>query len=49
MSDATKMKIKDIQIGGEDGNVNLTLSGDILKEEIQEALAKSKVINNQCC
>ena len=49
MSDATKQKIKDIQISGEDGNVNLTLSGDILKEEIEEALAKSKVIDNQCC
>jgi hypothetical protein len=49
MSDATKQKIKDIQIDGEDGAVNLNLSGEILKEEIEEALAKSKVINNPCC
>ena len=46
MSDATKQKIKDIQILGEDGDVNLILSGDILKEEIEGALAKSKVINS---
>ncbi len=49
MSDATKEKIKGIQISGEDGDVNLTLSGDINKEEIEEALAKSTLINNQCC
>ena len=29
-----------------DRNVNLILSGDILKEEIEGALAKSKVINS---
>jgi hypothetical protein len=49
MSDTTKEKIKGIQISGEDGDVNLTLSGDINKEEIEEALAKSTLINNQCC
>ncbi|MBU0631950.1 hypothetical protein KKA17_04835 [bacterium] len=49
MSDETKKKIKNMEVSGEDGDVNLTLSGDILKEEIEEALAKSKVINSQCC
>lgn len=45
MSDETKKKINNIEVSGNDGDVNLTLSGAILKEEIEEALAKSKVIN----
>lgn len=49
MSNETKKKIKDMQVSGEDGGVNLTLSGEIKKEEIEAALAKSKVINTQCC
>jgi hypothetical protein len=49
MSDATKQKIRDIQIDGEDGDVSLTLSGEIAKEEIEAALAKSKIINDSCC
>lgn len=49
MSDATKQKIKNIEIDGEDGNVSLTLSGEIAKEEIEAALAKSKVVNDSCC
>ena len=46
MAEETKQKIKDIQINGEDGAVNLTLSGDILKEEIEQALIKSKLLNH---
>ena len=46
MSDETKEKVKDMQVSGEDGNVSLTLSGDISKEEIEAALAKSKVLND---
>jgi len=46
MSDDTKAKIKDMQVSGEDGDVKLDLKGDISVEEIQDALAKSKVINN---
>ena len=45
MSDETKAKIKDMQVHGEDGDVNLTLQGDVSVDEIQTALAKSKVIN----
>jgi len=46
MSDETKEKVKDMQVSGEDGNVSLTLSGDISKEEIEAALANSKVLND---
>jgi len=46
MSDETKAKVKDMQVSGEDGNVELKLSGDVSVEEIQAALAKSKIINN---
>jgi len=45
MSDATKAKIKDMQVDGRDGDVELSLEGDVSVEEIQEALKKSKVIN----
>lgn len=49
MSDETKKKITDMQVSGEDGNVNLDLSGEISKEEIEAALARSKVLNDSCC
>ena len=49
MSSETKEKIKDMQVSGKDGDVKLDLSGDISKEEIEAALAKSKVINSSCC
>ncbi len=45
MSDATKKKISNMQVEGEDGNVELKLTGDVAKEEIEKALAKSKVLN----
>jgi len=45
MSDETKKKITNMQVDGTDGNVELNLSGDIAKEEIEKALAKSKVLN----
>ncbi len=45
MSDETKKKINDMQVSGADGNVALDLSGDVSKEEIEAALAKSKVLN----
>jgi arsenate reductase len=48
MSDATKEKIKDMQVSGEDGEVMLELSGEVQKEEIEAALAKSKVCQNNC-
>ncbi|MDQ7084532.1 MAG: hypothetical protein Q9M36_06205 [Sulfurovum sp.] len=45
MSDETKKKITNMQVEGKDGDVELQLSGDIAKEEIEEALAKSTVLN----
>jgi len=46
MSDDTKAKIKDMKVSGSDGDVALDLEGDVSIEEIQSALAKSKVIND---
>ncbi len=45
MSDETKAKVTDMKVSGEDGDVKLELSGDVNQEEIEEALAKSKVLN----
>jgi len=45
MNDTTKAKIKDMQVQGRDGDVSLSLSGDISIDEIQKALEKSKVLN----
>lgn len=45
MSDETKAKITNMEVSGKDGDVALELSGQVSKEEIEEALAKSKVIN----
>jgi len=45
MSDETKKKITNMQVEGKDGDVALKLSGDVNKEEIEAALAKSKVLN----
>lgn len=45
MSNETKKKITNMQVEGKDGNVELKLSGDIGKEEIEKALSKSKVLN----
>jgi len=50
MNDETKAKITDMQVSGEDGDVQINLSGDVSKEDIEEAVSKSKVINeNPCC
>ena len=46
MSDDTKKKITNMQVSGKDGDVALDLSGNVSKEEIEAALAKSKVIND---
>ncbi len=47
MSDETKAKVKDMKVTGNDGDVKLELSGDVSKEEIEAALARSKVINKE--
>jgi hypothetical protein len=46
MSDETKAKITNMEVSAKDGQVNLNLSGDVSKTEIEAALAKSKVINS---
>jgi len=46
MTDETKQKIRNMKVSGKDGDVNLDLTGDVSKEEIEAALARSKVINN---
>nr|WP_281244321.1 (2Fe-2S)-binding protein [Hydrogenimonas thermophila] len=45
MSDATKKKIQNMEVKGEDGAVELELTGEIEKEEIEAALQRSKVLN----
>lgn len=45
MSDETKKKITNMEVAGKDGNVELNLTGTISKEDIEKALAKSKVLN----
>jgi len=45
MSDETKAKINNMEVSGKDGDVALELSGNVSKEEIEAALAKSKVLN----
>ncbi len=45
MTDETKQKISNMEVSGTDGEVNLDLSGEVTKEEIEAALARSKVIN----
>ncbi len=45
MSDETKKKINKMQVEGKDGEVALHLDGEVSTEEIEAALAKSKVVN----
>ncbi len=45
MSDETKAKVEDMRVSGTDGVVELEISGDIEKAEIEKALAKSKILN----
>jgi len=47
MSDDTKQKIQNMQVSGEDGEVKLSLEGDITTQEIEDALAKSTVLNTK--
>ena len=44
MSDESKEKIKDMSISGEDGNVELSIEGDLDVEEIKTAVSKSPLI-----
>lgn len=45
MSDETKQKIRDMHVDGDDGDVKLSLRGEVTTEEIEAALARSKVLN----
>jgi len=45
MSDETKAKITNMEVSGKDGDVALELNGEVSKEEIEAALARSKVLN----
>jgi len=45
MSDETKAKISNMEVSGKDGDVKLDLSGDISKQGVEGALARSKVNN----
>jgi len=45
MTDETKKKISNMQVSGIDGEVELNLSGEVSKEEIESAIARSKVVN----
>ena len=45
MDNDIKKNIRDMQITGKDGEVNLHILGDIKQEDIENALEKSKVIN----
>ncbi len=47
MSDETRKKITNIEVSGKDGDVALDLSGDVSTEEIEAALSRSKVVNDQ--
>lgn len=44
MSDESKEKIKDMDITGADGNIELKISGNIDIEEIKTAVSKSPLI-----
>jgi len=44
MSDETKAKIANMEVKGQDGDVELKLEGDICVDEIKQALSNSKVV-----
>ena len=44
MNETTKRKIRNMEVHGRDGAVELELSGEVTKEEIEAALARSKVL-----
>jgi len=46
MSDESKKKIEGLEVSGEDGNVSLTIKGDVDVEEIKAALKKSPLLND---
>lgn len=47
MSDDTKKKIENIKVSGVNGDVKLDLTGNITEAEIEDAISKSKVLNQE--
>ncbi|WP_456401980.1 hypothetical protein [Hydrogenimonas sp.] len=45
MNDETKRKIEAMDVKGEDGSVELELTGEVAEEEIEAALKRSTVLN----
>jgi len=46
MSDEAKKRIEGLEVSGEDGNVHLTISGDLETEDIEAALKRSPLLND---
>jgi len=46
MSDESKKKIEGLEVSGEDGNVTLSIKGNVDVEEIKAALKKSPLLND---
>jgi hypothetical protein len=46
MSDEAKKKIEGLEVTGEDGSVELNISGDLDVEAIEAALKKSPLLND---
>jgi len=46
MSDATKKRISNMQVVGDDGHVELNLTGDVATSEIELALSRSNVLKS---
>ncbi len=46
MSDETKRRIEKMEVKGEDGDIELELTGNISEEEIEAALSRSKLLND---
>ena len=46
MSDESKKKIQGLEVNGEDGSVELTISGDLEVAEIEAALKNSPLLND---
>jgi hypothetical protein len=44
MSNESKEKIKDMSITGEDGKIELTITGELDVNDIQEAVSKSPLV-----
>jgi hypothetical protein len=47
MKEETKAKIKNMSVEGKDGNVELSLDGELSVEEIKEAISKSKLLDKE--